>query len=68
MLLICDAWFDLLTVGPNDFRVSELTAALGDLPLAAVLITGTVRLFRFTAMRMCLLEPSTPQWRLPLLP
>ena len=68
MLLICDAWFDLMTAGPNDFRVAGLTAALGDLPLAAVLITGTLRLFRFTAMRMWLLEPHTPLWRLPLLP
>src|ERR1700739_1182328 len=34
MLLICDAWFDLMTAGPNDFRVAELTAALGALPLA----------------------------------
>jgi hypothetical protein len=68
MLLICDAWFDLMTAGPNDFRVAGLTAALGDLPLAAVLITGTLRLFRFTAIRMWLLEPHTPLWQLPLLP
>jgi hypothetical protein len=68
MLLICDAWFDLMTAGPNDFRLAELTAALGDLPLAAVLITGTLRLFRFTAIRMWLLEPHTPLWQLPLLP
>lgn len=67
-LLICDAWFDLMTAGPKDFRVAELTAALGDLPLAAVLITGTLRLFRFTAIRLWLLEPHTPLWRLPLLP
>jgi hypothetical protein len=68
VLLICDAWFDLMTAGPNDFPVSELTAALANLPLAAVLITGTLRLFRFTAIRMWLLEPHTPLWRLPLLP
>ena len=67
-LLICDAWFDLMTAGPNDFRVAALTAALGDLPLAAVLITGTLRLFRFTAIRLWLLDPHTPIWRLPLLP
>jgi hypothetical protein len=67
-LLICDAWFDLMTAGANDFRVAELTAALGDLPLAAVLITGTLRLFRFTAIRLWLLEPRTPLWQLPLLP
>ena len=68
MLLICDAWFDLMTAGPKDFPVSELTAALADLPLAAVLITGALRLFRFTAIRMWLLEPHPPLWRVPLLP
>ena len=68
MLLIGDAWFDMMTAGPKDFRISVLTAALGDLPLAAVLITGTLRLFRITAIRMWLLEPHTPLWRLPLLP
>jgi hypothetical protein len=68
MLLICDAWFDLMTAGPRDFQMSEFTAAMCDLPLAAILITGTLRLFRFTAIRMWLLEPKTPLWRLPLLP
>ena len=67
ILLICDAWFDLMTAGPNDFRISVLTATPGDLPLAAVLITGTLRLIRFTAIRVWLLEPTTPLWRLPLL-
>jgi hypothetical protein len=57
-----------MTAHANDFRVAALTAALGDLPMAAVLITGTLRLFRFTAIRLWLLEPHTPLWRLPLLP
>jgi hypothetical protein len=68
MLLICDAWFDLMTAGANDFRIAMLTATLGDLPLAAILITGALRLIRFTVVRVWLLEPKTPLWRLPLLP
>jgi len=68
ILLVCDAWFDLMTAGSGDFWVAVLTAALGDLPLAAVLITGTLRLIRFSAIRVWLLEPRTPLWRLPLLP
>lgn len=68
VLLICDAWFDIMTAGPNDFRVSVLTAVLGDLPMAALLIIGTLRLIRLTATRLWLLEPSMPLWRLPLLP
>ena len=68
VLLVCDAWFDILTAGPSDFWISVLTAAFGDLPLAVLLITGTLRLVRLTATRLWLLEPSTPLWRLPLLP
>ena len=33
-----------------------------------LLITGALRLIRFTVVRMWLLEPKTPLWRLPLLP
>jgi hypothetical protein len=68
VLLVCDAWFDIMTAGPNDFRVSVLTAVLADLPMAVLLIAGTLRLVRLTATRLWLLEPSTPLWRLPLLP
>ena len=68
VLLVCDAWFDLMTAGPDDFWVSVLTAALADLPLAVVLITGTLRLVQLTAIRMWLIEPATPLWRLPLMP
>lgn len=68
VLLVCDAWFDIMTAGPNDFWVSVLTAVLGDLPMAALLITGTLRLVRLSATRLWMLERSTPLWRLPLLP
>jgi hypothetical protein len=67
-LLICDAWFDLMTAGANDFQIAIVTATFGDLPLAAILITGALRLIRFTVVRMWLLDPKTPLWRLPLLP
>jgi hypothetical protein len=46
ILLLCDAWFDVLTAKRGDFAVSVLTAALGELPLAAVLIVGTLRIAR----------------------
>jgi len=68
LLLICDAWFDLMTAGPDDVWVSLLTVGLGDLPLAALLIAGTLRIMRLTAIRLWLLKPSTPLWQLPLLP
>ena len=46
VLLVCDAWFDVLTAKRGDFIVSVLTAVLGELPLAAVLIVGALRIAR----------------------
>lgn len=46
VLLVCDAWFDVLTAKRGDFVVSILTAVLGELPIAAVLIFGTIRIAR----------------------
>ena len=68
VLLICDAWFDVLTAGPGQLWMSLLTAALINLPLAALLITGAVRILRLTATRLWFLDPGTPAWRLPLVP
>jgi hypothetical protein len=68
VLLICDAWFDIMTAGPSQIWMSVLTAALGNLPLAVLLITGALRILRLTATRLWFLDPETPAWRLPLLP
>lgn len=46
VLLVCDAWFDVLTAERGDFLASVLIAVLGELPLAAVLIIGTLRITR----------------------
>jgi hypothetical protein len=68
VLLICDAWFDIMTADPRQFWTSALTAALGNLPLAVIMITGAVRIVRLTATRLWFLDPGTPVWRLPLVP
>ena len=68
VLLVCDAWFDVMTAAPSDRWLSVLTAALGELPLAAVLITGALRILRLTATRLYALDPGMPLWRIPLLP
>jgi len=46
VLLVCDAWFDVMTARRGDMFVSVVTAAFGELPLAAVLIGGTLRIVR----------------------
>jgi hypothetical protein len=68
VLLICDAWFDVMTAGPADKWVSVLTAVLAELPLAIILMSGALRIVRLTVTRLWLLDPGMPLWRLPLLP
>lgn len=69
ILLICDAWFDVLTAGTGrNFVVPLLSGALGNLPLAVIMITGAVRILRVTALRLFFLDPGMPLWRVPLLP
>jgi uncharacterized membrane protein len=56
VLLVCDAWFDVLTAKRGDFAASALIAALGELPLATVLIVGALRIARLQA------RPSSRLW------
>jgi hypothetical protein len=46
VLLICDAWFDVITAGPRDLWLSALTATLVELPLAVILIATALRIPR----------------------
>jgi hypothetical protein len=68
VLLICDAWFDVMTAGPDTRWLSVVTAVLAELPLAAIMISGAVRVMRLTVTRLWLLEPGVSLWRLPLMP
>src|ERR1700751_3644163 len=42
VLLICDAWFDIMTAGPGQLWVSVLTAALLNVPLAVIMTAGAM--------------------------
>ncbi|OBB66532.1 MULTISPECIES: hypothetical protein [unclassified Mycobacterium] len=68
VLLICDAWFDLMTAGPKDVWLSVITALLVEVPLAVFLIFSAQRLIRLTMMRLWLLDPGMRLWQLPLFP
>ncbi|MBV8928614.1 MAG: hypothetical protein JO152_05775 [Mycobacteriaceae bacterium] len=68
VLLVCDAWFDVMTAGPDDRWVSVLTALLAELPLAVLLITGALRILRLTATRLWLIDSGVALWNVPLLP
>ena len=56
VLLLSDAWFDVLTAKRGDFTVSVLTAVLAELPLAVVLIIGPLRIARLQV------SPSSRPW------
>jgi hypothetical protein len=66
VLLICDAWFDVMTAAPSDRWFSAATALLVELPVAALLIGSALRLTKASAMRLWLLEPGQPLWTAPL--
>lgn len=68
VLLICDAWFDLMTAGPKDLWVSLTTALLIEVPLAVLMIFSALRIIRLTMVRLWLLHPGMRLWDLPLFP
>src|ERR1700739_1042917 len=68
VLLICDAWFDLMTAGPDDLWLSVITALLIEVPLAIFMIRGAQRIMRLTMMRLWRLDPGMRLWHLPLFP
>ncbi|MCU1655469.1 MAG: hypothetical protein JWO57_125 [Pseudonocardiales bacterium] len=66
ILLLCDAWFDLTTAGPDDIWVSVATAGFVEVPIAVLLISSALRLVHLMAARLWLLEPGMRLWQLPL--
>jgi hypothetical protein len=66
VMLLCDAWFDVTTAGPHDIWVSVVTAVCAEVPLAGLLMLGTLRLMRTMASRLWLLTPDMHLWHLQL--
>jgi hypothetical protein len=79
VLLICDAWFDVMTAAPHDLWASALTATLVELPLAVILIAIALRILRLNRdavvaarSRDATVEPASaavghasPRWPIP---
>jgi hypothetical protein len=68
VLLIVDAWFDLMTAGPNDLFLSVITGFFIEIPLGIFMITGATRVMRLTMLRLWLMDPKMRLWQLPLFP
>ncbi len=66
VLLICDAWFDIMTAAPDDVWAAVAIGVLGELPVAVILIGGALRLVRQMASRLWLLQPGMHVWQLRL--
>jgi len=67
VLLICDAWFDVMTSQRGgDLTQALLSAFLVELPLAFILIAGPLRLLRYVAVRHGLIHPHMHLWRMPI--
>ncbi|GAA2830843.1 hypothetical protein [Kribbella solani] len=67
VLLVCDAWFDVMTSQHgSDLLQAMLSAVLIELPLAFILIAGPLRLLRFVAIRHGMIHADSHLWRMPI--
>ena len=68
VLLVCDAWFDVITARGDDQMWSLVSAFVVELPLAAFLIVGALQMLRLVAARLWALDAGQHAWqvRIPL--
>jgi hypothetical protein len=68
VLLVCDAWFDVVTAHGNDQTWSVVSAVVVELPLAALFITASLQILRLVAARLWALDAGQHAWqvRIPL--
>lgn len=66
VLLVCDAWFDVMTAHGDDVFLSLGLALAIELPLAAVLMVGSLQLLRLSAARLWYLDSGMRSWQIPL--
>ncbi len=66
LLLVCDAWFDVMTAHGDEVAVSLTLALVIELPLAAVLVAGALQLMRLSAARLWNLPHGAHSWQIPL--
>ncbi|WP_433665912.1 hypothetical protein ACQP06_19250 [Nocardia sp. CA-136227] len=63
ILLMVDAWFDIVTADARDFWLSLGTAIIGEIPLAALQISGAIMLLRFLILAHPLHDPQVSPFR-----
>lgn len=65
VLLLCDAWFDVLLTDAPDRWLSVASLAV-ELPIAVFLVAGPLHMMRIMSARMWMADPRTPLWKIPL--
>jgi hypothetical protein len=68
VVLLCDAWFDILTSAPGDLWDAIAGAVLIEIPLALLLMSGAVRAVRVVPALFWFADPDASAWsvRLPI--
>ncbi len=62
VVLLCDAWFDIMTSAPGDLWQALLAAALIEIPLAVLLMSGAVRAIRIVPAILWFTDPDASAW------
>ena len=63
VLLVCDAWFDVMTSHGDEQTWSVVSAVFIELPLAAILITGSLQILRLVAARLWAVDAGAHAWQ-----
>lgn len=66
LLLLVDCWFDIVTANRNDFWMSLAIGVLAELPLAVILVSSALMLFRHLMLSNPLHDTTVSAWRTPL--
>jgi len=62
LLLLVDAWFDIVTADAGDVWFSVAIACVGEIPLAVLLISGALMVFKYVADAHPLADPRVNAW------
>jgi hypothetical protein len=66
VVLLCDAWFDVLTSAPGDLWQSVLAAVVVEIPLAMILMAGAFRALRVVSALLWFSDPDARTWEIRL--
>jgi hypothetical protein len=66
VVLLCDAWFDLLTSAPGELWQAVLAAVLLEIPLAVILMSGAFRALRVVSALLWFSDPDARSWEIRL--